>query len=480
MTVSIEKAALKAYADRAGVPYHAVVLQDAQKDPALQKLPLAVLAEVRNQLVADVAQEQLRAGRAAQQTVGAPASGSHGARAASPMIAQFGTTPAAPAGRYASLSETIARGTPAELVIGSERIRGAIEGFDYKGRPVVRDQDGERRTGSWDKTRVFASPSGPQPIVGLKTEPMPAKLEAALQAAIDIDVCGKHTSREYIEQFANAGYRVFIVGGALRDALAVLEKNPNASSAAIVATLKDVDIVTTAPTPVVRKLCADVAPELRNAGIHSPDVVDQYGTVLIGGPKAGLSNAEGLDIASLRSSGIGGDQRFDRDIRENVVPFTFDHNIEEDAFARDFSCNSLYAAYDPATKTFALVDPTGTGIDDAKKSFLRPNLVHVMKSDIVSLRFFKFRMRGFTSDATNTAAMKRHAEHFFAKGEGRLANMVLRIAPKDVKDASGLRVFLKELRATMAKDGCEGLFVKYIAPLEQKMAAKLANRYGST
>jgi hypothetical protein len=120
----------------------------------------------------------------------------------------------------------------------------------------------------------------------------------------------------------------------------------------------------------------------------------------------------------------------------------------------------------------------GTGIDDAKKSFLRPNLVHMMKSDIVSLRFFKFRMRGFTSDAANTAAIKRHAEHFFPLGAGRLANMVLRIAPKDVKDAAGLKVFLKDLRATMAKDGCEGLFARYIAPLEPKMAAKLANRYG--
>lgn len=477
MTVDVHKAAFKAYADRLAVPYQAIVLQEAKKEPALQQLSLATLAELRNELVADAANEQLRAGRAAQQTVGVSASsGARVATAGSPMFTQFAQAPAAPSGKYGSLSETVARGTPAELQIGAERVRGAIEGFDYKGRPVVRSA-GDLRIGSWDRTRIFGSSQAAQPITGLKVLPMPSALEAAMQSAVDVDVCGKHTSREYIEAFSGAGYRVFVVGGALRDALRMLEQNPNATPQQIVSTLKDVDIVTTAPTPIVRRLVADLAPELKGAGIHSPEIVDQYGTVLLGGPKAGLKNAEGLDIASLRSSGIGGDQSFNPDTRENVVPFVFDHNIEEDAFARDFACNSLYAAYDPTTKSFGLVDPTGTGIADAKASFLRPN-PHLMKSDIVSLRFFKFRMRGFQSDAANTAAIKRHAEHYFALGQGRLANMVLRIAPKDLHDASALRSYLRDLRAAMQKDNCVGLFDKFIQPLEARMAAKLQNRYG--
>lgn len=485
------KSALKAYADRLGQSYQSVVLAEAQKDPALQACSLATLADLRNELAFEAAQAQLQAGRAATHTVGSAAAGAQNARTLggqSPVFAPFSNiqwTPLSPpVGKYGSLSEAIERGTPVETQIGQERVRGALEGFDYKGRPVVRNGSGDLRIGAWAQTRLFklqgaSQPSSAPAIVGLKAQPMPQKLEAALQEAIDVDVCGKHSSREYIEAFSQAGYRVFVVGGALRDALRVLEKNPNATSKDIVATLKDVDIVTTAPTPIVRRVASDLAPELKDAGVHSPAIVDQFGTVLLGGPKAGLQNAEGLDIASLRSSGIGGEQQRNPDTGETVVPFVFDHNIEEDALARDFACNSLYAAYDPSTKSFSLVDPTGCGVEDAKNSFLRPNRAHLMKSDIVSLRFFKFRMRGFTSDADNTAMIKRHAEHFFPMGAGRLANMVLRIAPKDVRTGADLSLFLKQLRGAMQKDGCEGLFNKYIAPLEARMAQKLSNRFGS-
>jgi Poly A polymerase head domain len=457
------KAALRRFAESKGVALEKLTLSDALKEKALVGCPPKLLSDLRMQLIGE-----------SKQAI----------TARSPLFARHLDWMPVQTGR--AVTETIQRGDAIECMIDGARICGVLYGYDFKGRPVILQKGGKRRTGTWDKTRVLTAPlsTQTQPVVGMNattvSTPSPV-LDAGLKAALDLAVCGAHTAREYVNALSARGYSVFIVGGALRDALRTQRENPHATPADLAKALSDVDLVTTAPVSVLREIAAQIAPELPGAGIHSPNVVDQFGVVLVGGPKAHLPNKEGLDLASLRSAGIGERQTYNPDTQDTVVPLVFDHNIEEDAWARDFACNSIYAHYDPKSGGFSLVDPTGHGLEDAENLFLRVNRAHLAKSEDLSLRFFKFRMRGYASDAENIALAKGHAERYLKSlGPKRLANAVLRIMPKDVKTPEALDAYLSKLRATMAADGCATLFDDHVTKVRDRVWAKLQLRLGTS
>jgi hypothetical protein len=305
----------------------------------------------------------------------------------------------------------------------------------------------------------------------------PERLRRALDASFDTEVVGPHRAREYIDAFERAGYEVFLTGGAIRDAVHALAKNPDATTDELIEMLKDIDLATTAPPPVVREICRQIAPEYEHGGVWSPLQVDQFGSVLVGGPKAKLPNPEGLDVNCLRSDGAFEPQVLHADTGENAYPYTFDHNLLDDAGTRDFTCNALY--YDPRTKV--LLDPTGHGIKDAQDKVLRiARWSTLEKDDNIALRFWKFRLRGYTGDRQTTRILSSQAKRaLWGMPRWKVVLNVVRICPKDARTREDVMAFLEKLGKVMEEDRCGDLFRRRILPLADKIAGKIERRYGT-
>ncbi|HEY5957484.1 MAG TPA: HD domain-containing protein [Polyangiaceae bacterium] len=137
------------------------------------------------------------------------------------------------------------------------------------------------------------------------------------------------------ERLAQAGYRGWIVGGSVRDALAnelgQSDKRPS-----------DWDIATSATPEQVQRVFRRVIP----TGIA-------HGTVTV------LFEGLSLELTTLRGETTYSDGRHPDQV-------TFVDAIESDLARRDFTVNAI--AYDPLTESF--IDPHG-GVDDIKARCLR-------------------------------------------------------------------------------------------------------------
>jgi tRNA nucleotidyltransferase/poly(A) polymerase len=343
---------------------------------------------------------------------------------------------------------------------------------------VVGQGEDRRVASDWSTIAV----QGPAMQVARPTDALPAgalvrppeKLGAALAAAFDTKVTGGHTAREYIDALQAEGHYVYLTGGAIRDAVRVFTQRPDATVAEIAEALKDVDIVTTAPPPTVRRIAARIAPEYPEGAVWSPAQVDQFGSVLIGGPKAGLSNPEGLDVTSMRSEGAFTEPTKHRDTGETAFPYTFDHDLNEDAGSRDFTMNSLY--FDPLNGL--LVDPSGRGIADAERGSLRVSRTDSLsKDDNIALRFWKFRIRGYTADRETTGLIRENAsEVAWALPRWRMTNNLARMCPKTAQSKKDIVEFFGKLEQVMREDGCHRLYEKRMLPLLDKVADKVVGR----
>lgn len=364
-------------------------------------------------------------------------------------------------------TERFAIGQTVECIIRGETVKGKYDGFDFRGRPVVADQNGQRRIADWQSFTPTGNILKPQSsLQGLSNDAIvaaPVRLRQAVEAALDLKVVGKHTAREYIDAFHKSGYEVFIAGGAIRDAIRLLHTNPQASNAEVLALLNDVDIVTTAPPPDARQLCEKLAPELKQGGVWSPPFVEQFGVVLAGGKKAGMPDTEGLDICSMKVANAHSAQMIHPDTNENAFPATFGRNIAADAGARDFTCNAVY--YDPLNHV--VVDPTLRGIADAEQQVLHlaqkiENGKLTSEDKSASPRFWKFRLRGYDTDRATLRLVRQHAEKLFRPTDGKarweLCSSLGRVAPKDCKDENDVHQFLMNLKYQMQQDGCGDLY----------------------
>lgn len=359
-------------------------------------------------------------------------------------------------------------GSKVRAEIGSAHLQGSVQGYDYKGRAVL-DVEGKRRTVSHEQLSLVGPSADRMSVLaslplGAVVAP-PVRLREALNASLDVRVNGAHSAREYMDAFHDRGYEVFVVGGGVRDAIRTLNKNPQATQQDLLAVLNDIDIVTTAPPPVARQICEEIAPELDKGGVWSPQFVEQFGVVLAGGKKAGQTDSEGLDICSMKTSGSNAEMQVDPDTGERCFPTTFGNDLLADAAARDFCCNALY--YDPFQQT--VVDPTLQGIADAEHELLHPVEMPSRKEPgepSLSARFWKFRLRGFRTDGESLAAIRHNAQMTFSTRTGKqrwqLQNALGRTAPKDAATEDAVATWLGALRNIMFKDHCADLFDRAI------------------
>jgi tRNA nucleotidyltransferase/poly(A) polymerase len=247
----------------------------------------------------------------------------------------------------------------------------------------------------------------------------------------------------------------------VRDAIRMYATDPSASQQQLLSTLQDIDIVTTAPPPVARAICEQLAPELPDGGVWSPRFVEQFGVVLAGGKKAGQKDSEGLDVCAMKRGGSTSEMVVHPDTGERAFPTTFGDDLVLDAHGRDFCCNALY--FDPANGV--VVDPTLQGIADAEHALLHPvNVPSAAQPGDPSLaaRFWKFRLRGFSSDGETQSAMRSNARAAFSTSTGKerwtLQNVLGRTAPKDAASRAQVEDWLVALRSVMNEDRCADLF----------------------
>ena len=368
-------------------------------------------------------------------------------------------------------------GQQVTATIGNEVVHGQLEGWDYKGRPKIRTSMGFRFA-SWDTV----TPDGPVRSVptcrtteGLNPKSImspPPRLQEALQQAIAQRVTGKHTAEEYKEALAKEGYPMYLVGGAIRDAIYLLKEEPQATNEDIIALMKDIDIVTTAPPHVLRRIASEVAPEYSGA-VFSPPIVDQFGCVLVGGPKAGLKDCAGIDLVSIRKGPTDTRPVYHTDTNENALPTTLGYRLIDDVTGRDFACNALY--YDPLNEV--IIDPIGHGIADAQNRMLRVNVSGGKVESDKIFRFYKFKLRGYHSDAHNQALIKRAAEKCLPReSKRRLISNFCRIAPKHLSTREDAREFLQRLQEAMALDGNEAIYTQFVEPIEKEILTTIAER----
>lgn len=359
-------------------------------------------------------------------------------------------------------------GSKVRAELGAEHLQGVVQGYDYKGRAVL-DVEGKRRIANHENLSTLGpSPDRLSVLASLPAGAVvapPARLREALNASLDVRVNGTHSAREYTDAFHARGYEVFVVGGGVRDAIRTLNKDPQATQQDLLAVLNDIDIVTTAPPPVARQICEEIAPELADGGVWSPRFVEQFGVVLAGGKKAGQKDSEGLDICSMKTSGTNAEMEFHADTGERSFPTTFGTDLMADALARDFCCNALY--YDPYQQ--AVVDPTLQGIADAEHELLHPVAMPSRKEpgeSSLSARFWKFRLRGFRTDGESLAAIRHNAQTTFStrtpKQRWLLQNALGRTAPKDAATTDAVEAWLGSLRNIMYTDHCADLFDRAI------------------
>src|SRR5262249_8522911 len=142
-------------------------------------------------------------------------------------------------------TERYARGQSVAAEIGGQRIRGFIQGADYRGRAVLLDRKGRRRIARFEDLEIIGQPM-PRNAPAAKLAPgailrPPARIQKALEAALEIEVAGPHRVREYVEAFWREGYEVYLIGGSIRDAIELHGRKPDATVEELLAEIKDID-----------------------------------------------------------------------------------------------------------------------------------------------------------------------------------------------------------------------------------------------
>jgi hypothetical protein len=151
----------------------------------------------------------------------------------------------------------------------------------------------------------------------------------------------------------------------------------------------------------------------------------------------------------------------DPDTGERAFPTSFGDDLALDARGRDFCCNALY--YDPAHGV--VVDPTLQGIADAEHALLHPvnqPTAAAPGDPSIAARFWKFRLRGFSTDGETVAALRHNARATFSTSTGKerwtLQNVLGRTAPKDAATTAAVEDWLVALRRVMHEDRCADLY----------------------
>ncbi len=209
----------------------------------------------------------------------------------------------------------------------------------------------------------------------------PGRIEDAMAQTVYRDNALKVRVRDVIGLFQDAGMRVFITGGALRDWL--IDRSG-----------KDIDLSLDRPIEEAHRL-------LHHAygGIDTVRMSNQrFGTLRWGDAISG-----GVDINILRSW---------KDIQNDDMwstAFVARTDLVEDALMRDFSVNAFY--YDCGAQS--LIDPLDCGIADLHAKALRL-ITHRRVLDTsfrTTFRILQFLCRGYSATANVLEHLEHYADH---------------------------------------------------------------------
>lgn len=299
-------------------------------------------------------------------------------------------------------------GTKIMLQGSLSHIEAEVIGFDQMGRAVV--EANHQRYLVLDEELNKKLQSCPQPFtlaqLPKKTllEP-PKRFTELVDAFLREPILGKRTPLEYISYLREHGYEVYLMGGVVRDLLHMLAHHPDACESEARQCFADMD---------VQASCAPSFIQQMFEAMHRGD----RSIYLTYKPQSGVScfknesNGLGIDFSSMHLDPLGEDVKVSIQSTDGqtsqLIGTVFTHDLCLDGLTRDFCCNCIY--YDPFNKV--IIDPTGFGYQDAIDHRLRltggvklledPAKSRAAQDKLPYKRFWKFRMRGYTSNLFTT------------------------------------------------------------------------------
>lgn len=297
---------------------------------------------------------------------------------------------------------------PGEEVLlyqGKTRFQGIFHGYDVNDRLMVRHAGGsiigvddpvqvrlvnpyQRQRPCWEALPDCAHQQAAAP-----------EEKQAFDALLNERFSPGPTYLEFVNEIWLRGYEVFLVGGAVRDVLQ--------GGAA-----RDVDLITSMPFSLLEGLVKSMFGELGFS--RSPN----DGFMSVG------SNA-GNDMARSEEKGPCVDVKNFFRFAPGTDNAEFSADLYLDHTLRDFACNAVY--YDAINGRF--IDPSGTGIEDARRRTLRlvndPEFEHpVFKKATIPFRLIKFTILGYTPTQECIEVLQRKFKPF-VKALTRLEAMTL-------------------------------------------------------
>lgn len=331
---------------------------------------------------------------------------------------------------------------------------GKVVGWDYQGRMVVDTPQGRRIAPFKAVTVAQAVPHTPsfQKLSAATAVRKPTDLQKSLVSQVLAQKHGGVVAKAYADWLVQRGHEVYLVGGIVRDLIAGTDPKSPQAPGKVLTSMNDVDFVSSAPPDTLRRAFTETGAKAPT----TPTAFQQKGCV---------SNGE-LDTSSLSSGGVYDAPKFHPDTKESAKPATFDHDLEADAGRRDFTANALY--YD--VHNDAIIDPSGTGVEDARAKILRrPPGAEWAKNDKLAMRFWKMRARGWTGEPSTTKEILSLAKKELSSMES--SKRARYIAKQISKNAKTPAEAVAGLKKVMHEDGAGALYAQYVAPIEKQIAA---------
>ncbi len=361
-------------------------------------------------------------------------------------------------------SHIIATGQSVSVKLDGKQVSATLKGHNVSGLPIV-EHNGQRRViapvggKQWGGVAVQGEKGAQKPSIhGLKPEALVKANDRQKKLIDDImsaPILKGHAGGEAVGWLRKNGQEVYLVGGIVRDMLAGTKPGSTMTDAQIGDTMKDVDLVSTASPALGRKMLESVM-DMKGADLDKATHNMAWGTI-----KASTATS-GMDFASVASEGTHRNRAMNPDIGQEEVHATWDHDLMKDTERRDFSCNSIY--YD--TVNHVIIDPTGEGIADAQNKVLRlcAKGEGLTMNGKLSVRYFKFRMRGYTPEAETLKQMHKLGEMEMGKiKESRRAVVWGEVC---AQKGGTISENFDKLKSRMQEDGCGDLFEKFVAPHE--------------
>jgi hypothetical protein len=283
---------------------------------------------------------------------------------------------------------------------------------------------------------------------------------------------GTHTPTEYVDWLWERGRETYLVGGAVRDLLNLVQEGSEITDEKVISKLKDFDMVTTADATVMKTCFNKVGADLPGDRRITSKAPGDEAWMTVCATKSG----PGIDLTGMVSYTTADGEQCANPVNGKWWPdIRVDHEMRKDFERRDFTCNSIY--YDPKNKV--IVDPTGRGIADAQAKVLRlPIPIKDMpQNDSLSCRYYKFRMRDWIPDKDTHDQCIAHFEATFKKLDTshRAAILYRTVCKKGGTPEENLA----KLRKIMESDGVGHLYNEYIAVDQHKIVAWISEKLKS-